>query len=313
MKPSHALVRRAFTLVEILVVIGIIGVLIALVVPAVQKVRASAARAQCASNLKQIGLAVHHYHDIHGFFPDVGQMRWDGDDITAGGAKASHRYWLGWAYKVLPYIEQGTADKTELGWQLEAEGWHQDFVISTYICPSDPRELGETGPLDNNLLGRNAFTSYLGIQGKLMDGTNWMYADGVFRGADLTRIKFSDVTDGLSNTLMHGERPPDPGLVWGHWDTWYVWGNSILGVTSDGSFFGSITGSGNIPCPERSYFSPGDLVDSCHTNHFWSFHAGGANWILCDGSVRFMDYSAGTTVIPPMATISGGELIPPLD
>jgi prepilin-type processing-associated H-X9-DG protein len=63
------------------------------------------------------------------------------------------------------------------------------------------------------------------------------------------------------------------------------------------------------PCPDRSYFSPGDLASDCHANHFWSFHSGGGNWLLCDGSVKFMDYSAGKTVIPAMASISGGEVI----
>jgi prepilin-type processing-associated H-X9-DG protein len=67
------------------------------------------------------------------------------------------------------------------------------------------------------------------------------------------------------------------------------------------------------PCPAPSFFSPGNLDDYCHVTHYWSFHTGGGNWLLCDGSVRFMTYDAGTTVIPPMASFAGGEIIPPLD
>jgi prepilin-type processing-associated H-X9-DG protein len=66
------------------------------------------------------------------------------------------------------------------------------------------------------------------------------------------------------------------------------------------------------PCP-NGFYGPGDIVNFCHTNHFWSFHTGGGNWLLCDGSVRFIDYSAGGKTVPDMATIAGGELIPVVD
>jgi prepilin-type processing-associated H-X9-DG protein len=122
--------------------------------------------------------------------------------------------------------------------------------------------------------------------------------------------KINEITDGLSTTIMVGERPPDvvpPNVLWGA----YIGGNAetVLFVVSQNFY----DGSGVSPCPTRSYFSPGDLINHCHINHFWSFHNGGGNWLLCDASVRFMNYSAGTTVIPLMATINGGEVIPPLD
>jgi prepilin-type processing-associated H-X9-DG protein len=88
---------------------------------------------------------------------------------------------------------------------------------------------------------------------------------------------------------------------------WWYGQDIITSLQSivDDSFIG--------PCPMPVYFSPGDLSNKCHGNHFWSFHSGGGNWLLCDGSVRFMSYTAGTTVIPDMASIAGGEEIPPLD
>jgi prepilin-type processing-associated H-X9-DG protein len=107
-----------------------------------------------------------------------------------------------------------------------------------------------------------------------------------------------------------GERPPSPDSGTGWWAYPDLYENTLwaIGVPS------LITdNSEGPPCPAKSYFSPGDLTDNCHTNHFWSFHTGGGNWLLCDGSVRFMNYSAGTTVIPPMATINGGEDIPTVD
>jgi prepilin-type processing-associated H-X9-DG protein len=121
-----------------------------------------------------------------------------------------------------------------------------------------------------------------------------------------------DISDGASYTIMVGERPPAPlgsafgATAFGAWAGWIR--DNMLWAIADSS--DASDGGG---CPLPAYFSAGDLTNSCHVNHFWSFHAGGGNWLLCDGSVRFMDYSAGTTVIPDMATIAGGEVIPLFD
>src|SRR5262249_3095313 len=133
---------------------------------------------------------------------------------------------------------------------------------------------------------------------------------GVFGG--LVGINKEQITDGLSNTLMAGERPPSLDNDWGWWSStavdnalWAIGQIPRPGLANDSTGYG-----GGSPCPTRSYFSPGNLRTYCHVNHFWSFHDGGGYWLLCDASVHFKTYDAGTTIIPWMATIAGGEPVP---
>src|SRR2546425_5236644 len=107
MKKSWRRLRLGFTLIELLVVIAIIGVLIALLLPAVQKVREAASRTQCANNLKQIGLAMHNFHDTYGVFPTQGDQSWTGISYDASNSPLGYKYQLaGWPYQILPFIEQ---------------------------------------------------------------------------------------------------------------------------------------------------------------------------------------------------------------
>jgi hypothetical protein len=141
--------------------------------------------------------------------------------------------------------------------------------------------------------------------------------DGVFGG--LVGINKQQITDGLSNTLMAGERPPSLDKNWGWWSSttndnalWAIGQIPTFGLAYDSA--GDWTGEGSSlsgsPCPTRSYFSRGELTNYCDVNHFWSFHDGGGYWLLCDASVHFKTYDAGITIIPSMATIAGGELVP---
>jgi prepilin-type processing-associated H-X9-DG protein len=104
---------------------------------------------------------------------------------------------------------------------------------------------------------------------------------------------------------MVGERPPQTDNSLGWWCYLDLYDNTLwaIGVQSL-----MTDNPAEPPCPAQCYFSPGGLNNDCHSHHFWSFHNGGGNWLLCDGSVRFMEYSAGTTVVPPMSTINGGEV-----
>jgi prepilin-type processing-associated H-X9-DG protein len=155
-------------------------------------------------------------------------------------------------------------------------------------------------------------TSYLGVLGKSLP-TPGLHGDGVFGGIvarfqHLRPVRLTDITDGASNTLMVGERPPTADKTWGRW--WYELYDTSLWAIGEGEPVQDShnDGSGD-PCPAKSYFSPGDNLDYCHANHFWSWHEGGGNWLLCDGSVRFFEYSAGETVIPEMAIMSGRDVI----
>jgi prepilin-type N-terminal cleavage/methylation domain-containing protein/prepilin-type processing-associated H-X9-DG protein len=303
MKPMTRLARGAFSLVELLVVIAIIAILIALLISAVQKVRAAAANAECLNKLKQLGLALLNYHDDYKSFPTPkNDMNWNWNGPGGGG----------WMYRILPYLEQDALHK--LG-QSPDQGKAWATIVPAFVCPADQRE--NAGGTWVSPAYTFALTSYLGVVGQrnsLRSQTgDW---DGVF-GREVG-VKVSDITDGTSNTLMVGERPPSGDHLIGPWAS-YLGGNNALwavveNVTDGGNSHFPASNSkllgGGQPCPDPSYFSPGDLTSYCHNNHFWSFHTGGGNWLLCDGSVRFMEYSAGTTVIPPMASINGGEVIP---
>jgi prepilin-type N-terminal cleavage/methylation domain-containing protein/prepilin-type processing-associated H-X9-DG protein len=308
--------RIGFTLIELLVVIAIIAVLIALLVPAVQKVRTAAANAQCANNLKQIGLALHQYHDhFNGFPTPRGCVGWDGDP-----------QWVGWMYAILPFIEQDAIYKSK--------AWSS--IIPTYLCPADSREnAGGVWTPPHGGFFPIALTSYLGVVGNnpdyALDGESsvWENDQGETRAVSdfdgvmgrHSGVKLTQIVDGTSSTLLVGERPPsgDGPSGDGYWGWWpsnisdaALFANS--GTNGMAGPAGDSHGDGSgSPCPHNMYFSPGNLADFCHVNHFWSFHPGGGNWLLCDGSVHFVAYTAGIDIIPAMATIAGNEKVPPLD
>jgi prepilin-type processing-associated H-X9-DG protein len=124
----------------------------------------------------------------------------------------------------------------------------------------------------------------------------------LFFGVGQPRVRIADITDGVSQTLMASERPPALDNKVGWWGNLDLIDNLCWAIDA-----GPTTRPDGTFCSTPAYFSPGDLYDDCHLEHFWSFHPGGGNWLLCDGSVRFLEYSAGTTVVPALATINGGE------
>ena len=284
--------RSAFTLIELLVVIAIIAILIGLLLPAVQKVREAAARMSCSNNLKQLALAGHTYQDVSNRFPGYG---------TASATNQN-----GWAYQFLPYIEQvnlhkrGTALAT--GALSASTSVGHPGSIKTYACPTVSHALSPK--LDGTTL--YTLTCYLGIT-----GDRWSdYTSGGDSGviavypSSLT-VTLKSIYDGTSNTLMFGERPPMPNEGYYGWARAIDYDSHIWARVVDGSDYKPYS----TGCIFPMYFQPGNLNNSCDTNHMWSLHTGGANFGLCDGSVRFMQYSAGTTIIPQMATRSRGEVV----
>ena len=197
--------RPAVTLIELLVVIAIIAILFAILVAAVQKIREAAARAQCANNLKQIGLAAHQFHNANKAFP--AGMRFDyGSD--------PYRY-MSWLTQLLPHLDQGPL------WLTTEQAYEQSTspfknpphvglatVMPVFACPADSRAgQAHIAPRNGYLV---AFTSYLGVSG--LDLTT---NDGVlFRDSS---IRIGDITDGASNTLLAGERPPSADFQFGWW------------------------------------------------------------------------------------------------
>lgn len=297
-----AVPRPAMTLIELLVVIAIIAVLLGLLVPAVQKVREAAARTRCLSHLRQLGLALHHYHDAHGALPQAYNEYWMFCPPADNPQPPDPRPRQSWASLILPYIEQQN---------LQATGPRaaQRVPVALFLCPSDPRcspDRVSRGGTYRFLGDRFGLTSYLAVEGttyrhgaavSFIDADLVSPKDGLIYASSDTRL--SAVPDGTSNTLMLGERPPSPGnsLEWGWW-AWTVY-DAALTVRDERVYIDST-------CPSPSLYATGSLEGSCDVHHFWSFHPGGANWLFGDGSVRFLSYGAAP-VLPALSTRASGE------
>jgi prepilin-type processing-associated H-X9-DG protein len=292
-------IRRAFTLVELLVVLGLIMMLIGLLMPAIQKVRAAADRMLCASNLRQLGIALHHYHGDYERFPPGYTSIKPQEPFPR----------MTWLTRLLPYIEQDPLWTTTVSAYSQTRFAfrnppHVGFgtPIKLFGCPSDERISAPQPTLRGRMA---ALTSYLGVL-----GTDYRVTDGVLYRDSRTRI--TDIHDGASNTLLIGERPPSP-------DNFYGWWYAGFGQNGTGSLdmllgarernFGGGTISG---CPPGPYaFGPGRLNNLADVFHFWSLHPGGAHFLFADGSVHFLNYGLDPAIVPAMATRSGGEVAYP--
>ncbi len=285
--------RRGFTLVEMLAVIGIIAILIGLLLPAIQRIREAASRTRCLNNLHQIGLALSLYHDAHHVLPPG--VRANGPDPYP---------FMSWNTRLLPFLEQGplwaqAQEAFALNRAFNFDPPHPlAVVLSIYACSSDPRTFTAAS------IGgfRVALTSYLGVQ-----GTNQFRLDGVLY-LD-SAIRFTDITDGTSNTLMVGERPASADLMLGWW--YGGWGLNQDGSADLvlGALERNFGGLANGACPPGPYtYGPGGFNDPCAAFHFWSPHSGGAQFLFADGSGHFVPYSAAP-IMPALATRGGGEAV----
>jgi prepilin-type N-terminal cleavage/methylation domain-containing protein/prepilin-type processing-associated H-X9-DG protein len=328
--------RRAFTLIELLVVIAIIAILIGLLLPAVQKVRESAARMQCKNNLKQIGLALHAYHDREGQLPS-GYLASNpaGPDYTQDGGPG----W-GWAAKILPDLEQGTVYKQidftkDITDPVNAAVRQQ--VLKVFLCPSDGGQdtftvqtIAGGGTLANGpftpLLDINsqpvvvAHGGYVGIFGnpEITPDPGFVTQDidpvtmqdlrgparrGIFYRNSPTQ--FRDITDGLSNTVMVGERSSN--LAYTTW-TGSVTGAAVpppVGSTSSGEgapvlCLGHTGDASDVP-PH----TPNSPVN--HVDDFWSYHAMGVNFLFCDGSVQSVTNTINPAIWWALGTRAGND------
>jgi prepilin-type N-terminal cleavage/methylation domain-containing protein/prepilin-type processing-associated H-X9-DG protein len=316
-RPSR---RDGFTLIEVLVVIAILGVLVGMLLPAVQKTREAAARIQCANNLRQTALALHSYHDARKKLP-MGVMFPASTDRQAESVYV-YNYWS-WMAQLMPFVEQENLYKqadaharrnfgnpSRFSWWPWGDFWTTpQFAtaqpnpalgvrLDVYSCPSDSRALQATYLVGDGLLV--AFTSYQGVSGAGNGRTDGLL---FFRSA----VRFMDITDGASNTLAIGERPPSADLQYGWWFAGSGWdgygsGDVVLGARE--TFAASFLG-----CPaDRVGLQPGNVNDTCDQLHFWSLHPGGANFALADGSVRFLPYSTNN-ILSALCTRSGGEVV----
>jgi prepilin-type N-terminal cleavage/methylation domain-containing protein/prepilin-type processing-associated H-X9-DG protein len=322
--------RMAFTLIELLVVIAIIAVLIGLLLPAVQKVREAANRMSCQNNLKQIGLALHNYHDANRTFPHGGVTNGDCCGTQSGPT---------WTIFLLPYIEQENLyqryDFTKSNEDLANEFVRTQF-IKTYNCPSDPNInqvlVPESGPAnDLSPQRRYATGSYRAMSGRSRNGDGWfdnadartfpigwrgvLHSSTDFKFApvphpDYTLLPYSapekiaSIKDGTSNTLVVGEYTTSTHIrrttFWAYTYTSYNQSSAILPPQSrqlltDFDKCLAIDGpNGPNPCKRA----------------WGGMHAGVMNFVFADGSVRTLSMNIDMTVFSSLATIANGEVIP---
>jgi len=294
--------RKAVTLIEVLVVIAIIAILIGLLLPAVQKVREAASKTRCTNNLKQLGIALHQYHDENLHFPQAYNEFWNFCDPTDAPGSPDFRPRQSWAALILPFIEQQN---------IVAFGMNtaQQHGVDLFQCPSDPRQSVPSDGGHYKYLGSKfGLTSYLAVEGSAYmrgpSNTNLNLEfggpkDGILYRSSTTRI--TEVTDGTSNTVLLGERPPSPApdLDWGWW-AWTAYDSALAAVDHRNLI--------NPSCPKPSVYGPGTITNGCGAHHFWSVHSGGGLWLFSDGSVRFLKYNA-SPLIPSLATRAGGEIL----
>lgn len=290
--------RRAFTLLETMLVIGIVSLVIGLVVPAIQRVRASAETAQCGSNLRQIGFALHQFHQDHGRLPI-------NIDRPPKGSEVDERILLEWTVHILPYIESGSLHQQALAAIRAnpnplADPPHTGYstVIRLYVCPTDAR-LHRAAP---DLRGvPTGLTSYIGNGGTAP-------GNGVLN--QIPGVNFSAIRDGLSMTLMAGERPPPETLQSGRWYTSINDLRYTYPRDSEGTIFASpVVFQGAEECFQYPVeYSPGRTDRPCDRLHYWSMHPGGSNFLFCDNSVRFIPYRS-KSILPALATREGNEYV----
>ena len=301
---------RGFTLVELLVVIAIIGILVSLLLPAVQAAREAARRLQCKNNLKQIALAMHNYADVYGGLP------------AHGSSSVPHR---GWGASILPYLEQGNLEERydwRVSWYDPTNQATVGFPLKIYQCPSAPNPRtsphptrpwggGVGGP--HAMDGESATSDYMAPRG-VLDPTVYAEKPPRREGAldDDDARSFAGITDGTSNTVLVTElagRPEHwirgqkqasvPNYYWGGWNWWY-W------VGPWASYNSVWVKSYKQGC--KGQWGPA-VVNCNNSDGIYSFHPGAANVAFVDGSVQTLAETVDRAVIYGLITRENGEVV----
>lgn len=280
--------RRGFTLVELLVVIAVIGILVALLLPAVQAAREASRAASCKNNLKQIGLSLHMYHDIRRRLPPGWEASPGPEDPNGWG----------WAAAILPHLEQRNIEsviQANLPIDHPSNQQARELVVPTYICRTDINSStfvihggADDEHAHQDQIGTPLFTvaksNYVGVFGRSEIEEVPSAGEGVF--FHNSRLTFASVSDGLSNTLLIGERGSKLGSS--------VWAGVIPGANAA---MARIVGTSDHTPNHADH----------HFDDFSSFHPQGVHFLVGDGSVQRINDQIDIAVYHAMVTRSGGE------
>ncbi len=310
--------RAGFTLVELLVVIAIIGILVSLLLPAVQAARESARRTQCSNNLKQLGLAAHNFHDTYGKLPS---------SVRPAGLTTLPRI-AGLTF-LLPYIEGQTLydqyDQSQ-NWHAAANKPVVSMQVATFLCPSTPNPLRldglpEANPWKNDVAAVTDYSPTISVDQRLLTaGLVDKAGEGVLVKNGQPRL--ADVLDGLSNTILYAESAGRPYLYRGRERVGDLPGMRVNAggwsrPASDFSVDGSSYDGATLPGPCALNCTNGEDVGGSAfpvpyygtegTGEAYAFHPGGANFALADGSVRFIAQTISIREFARLVTRAGSE------
>ncbi|MBR4752738.1 MAG: DUF1559 domain-containing protein [Thermoguttaceae bacterium] len=315
--------NKGFTLVELLVVIAIIGIMIGLLLPAVQSAREAARRMECLNNMKQLGLALHNYHDVNGAFPSA----WRGYGADGRTPNVYGDPGWGWGAAILPFMEQTPLYQNVDLKRSIADPYNRqarETFLKAFHCPSEPNgaktfTIAESGILHHHeheheheddedehehethispellsvVFGASNYVASIGTTD--IHSAEDYEEDGPFAGRKFkgdgafyhnSSLGMNAFTDGLSSTIFVGERTADKE----HFSTWA----------------GNPSGDGCLPALVTGSFHEGFHNDG-EEHGFSSRHQGGANFLFGDGSVRFVSETIADKVVRGLATRAGGE------